>query len=429
MRKIPPVIIAILLLFSCAQAAVCFRADDAYYLLNEDGAVIAPSGYYSDIQLLGDDLFAAKQNDLYALINFEGVRYTEFEYNEMKPAGDGNILIRKGQNWGVMDSSGAVLHKCAYSNILPSGTGAYWVFAGSRNDLHADPMLVLRADGGITGTGIRVLDADTTLGSGLMRALLAEENLYGYIDTTGKIAIDAQFDYAGCFTGGIACVVQNGKYGVIDTGGKFILAPEYDWIALSPAGGILALTADGNAALYNSSGKLIRQKQAVYAGFYGAYAYMIDDTSTLVFNADGDQILSLSASAGMQTGIGDDLILMDGAWGEECVYLYGSERKYQNIYPLGTAADARIYAYMTINAARYNNDLLGEIQYSTDPASARYGLIDSSGEIRITAQYRSIEYLQDDRFCVRTDDQWQMIDSSGNVYFSCAAADEESSSE
>ena len=395
MRKIPPVIIAILLLFSCAQAAVCFRADDAYYLLNTDGAVIAPAGYYSDIQPLGDGLFAAKQNDLYALINFEGVRYTEFEYSEMKAAGDGNILIRKGQNWGVMDSSGAVLHKCAYSNILPSGTGAYWAFSGSRNDLHGDPMLVLRAGGGIIGTDIRVLDADTTLGSGLMRALLAEENLYGYIDTSGKIVIDAQFDYAGCFTGGVACVVQDGKYGAIDTNGEFILAPEYDWIALSPAGGILALTADGNAALYNSSGKLIRQKQASYAGFYGAYAYMTDDASTLIFNAGGDQILSLSTSTGMQTGIGDDLILTDGAWGEECVYLYGSERKYQNIYPLGTAADARIYAYMTINAA----------------------------------QYRSIEYLQDDRFCVRTDDQWQMIDSSGNIYFSCAAADEESSSE
>ena len=429
MRRILPAIITILLLFSCAQAAVCFRADDAYYLLNSDGSIIIPSGSYSDIQFLGDDLFAAKQNDLYALINSEGVRYTEFEYNEIKAAGDGNILIRKDLKWGVMDANGAVLIKCLYSNIVPSGTGEYWAFAGSRNDLHADPMLVLRASGGIIGTDIRVLDADTTLGSGLLRALIAEKNLYGYIDTSGRIAIDAQFDYAGCFMNGIACVVQNGKYGVIDTDGKFILAPEYEWIALSTTSNILALTADGNTALYDQNGKLIEQKASIYAGFYGAYAYMADDRNTLVFDADGNQILSLSTDAGIQTGLGNDLILTDGAWGEECVFLYGSDRKYQNIYPLGTAAGAHIYAYMTINAARYNNDLLGEIQYSTDPASARYGMIDASGEILIEAQYRSIEYLQDDRFCVRTDDQWQMIDSSGNIYFSCAAADEESSSE
>lgn len=429
MRRILPIIIAILLLFSCAQAAVCFRADDAYYLLNADGSIVVPANLYSEIHPIGDNLFAAKQNDLYALINFEGVRYTEFEYNEMKAAGDGNILIRKGMKWGVMDANGTPLIKCLYSNIVPSGTGEYWAFSGSRYDLHGDPMLVLRAGGGIIGTDIRVLDADTTLGSGLLRALIAEKNQYGYIDTSGRIAISAQFDYAGCFTNGIACVVQNGKYGAIDTDGEFILAPEYEWIAVSSAGGILAIDGDGNAALYNSAGKLIVQKQAVCAGFYGIYAYMIDDAATSVFNASGDLILSLSASAGMQTGVGDDPILTDGAWGEECVFLYGSDRKYQNIYPLGTAADARIYAYMTINAARYNNDLLGEIQYSTDPASARYGLIDSSGEIRITAQYRSIEYLQDDRFCVRTDDQWQMIDSNGNVYFSCAAADEESNSE
>ena len=429
MRRIIPFIIALMLLCTCAQAAVCFRADDAYYLLNADGSIIVPAGYYSEIIPLGGDLFAARQDGMYALINSEGVRYSEFEYDEMQPAGDGSILMRKGRSWGIMDAGGAVLFKCAYSNIIPSGTGAYWAFSGSRNDLHADPMLVLHANGAITGTGIRVLDADTIPGSGLLRAQLAEKNRYGYIDTAGKMAIDAQFDYAGCFAGGIACVVQNGKYGAIDTAGNFILEPEYEWISISTAGDILALDADGNAALYDVNGKLILQKQAACAGFYGIYAYVTDDTATRIFDTDGRQLLSLSTGAGMQTGVGDDLILSDGAWGEACVFLYGADSKYQNVYPLGTAADTHIYAYMTINAARYNNDLLGEIQYSTDPTSARYGLIDASGKIQIEAMYRSIEYLQDDRFCVRTEDQWQMIDSHGDVYFSCAAADEESSSE
>ncbi len=429
MRRLIPAIIAILMLFSCAQAAVCFRADDAYALLDRDGAVIAPFGAYSEIIPIDRDLFAAKRDGKYALIDGDGMRHTDFLYDEMKSAGSGFIMIRKDHNWGIMESGGSVLHECAYSRIIPSGTGAFWAFTGIMNDAHADPLMILEADGKTIGTDIRALDADASLGSDLLRALLPDQNRYGYIDAAGRIAIAAQFDYAERFTNGIAAVVLDGSYGAIDMEGNFVLEPAYAALEISDAGTIAAMDGGGNVALYNLIGQRINRMRAAFFGTCGKYVFAIDDDSTAVFNAEGRCILSLSPAAAISAGIGEDLILSDGAWGEECAYLVGTNRRYQHIYPLGTANERHIYAYMTIAAARYNNDMLGEIQYSTDPTSARYGLIDDRGNILLDAQYKSIEYLDDDRFRARTDDQWQLIASDGSILFSCAAADEEASSE
>lgn len=429
MRRIVSAIIAFSMLFSCAFAAVCFRTDDSVCLLDRDGGVIVAAGTYDDIVPVDTDMFAARQGTKYALINREGVRYTEFIYDELKSGGDGYVLIRTGRQWGILEPGGAILHKCAYSRIIPSGTGAFWAFSGSMNDAQGDPMMLLYSDGRIIGTDIRALDAETTYGSGLLRALFPDRNRYGYIDTSGRIAIDAQYEYAGCFSGGIAVIVRNGRYGAIDTDGNTVLEPVYARVEISEAGVLLASDGSGSVGLYDLHGRRIAARSAELAGICGAYAFMTDGASTSVYSANGGRLMSLSPAANLCAGIGDDLIISDGAWGEECVYLRGSTRRYRNIYPLGTAKGAHIYAYMTINTARYSNDLLGEIQYSTDPTSARYGLISRTGKVLIDAQYRSIEYLDDDRFLVRTDDARQMIDSDGHVYYSAMAADEGASSE
>jgi hypothetical protein len=52
---------------------------------------------------------------------------------------------------------------------------------------------------------------------------------YGYIDKTGKLVIDPQFDFAGEFNGGLADVVMgrgnDRKRGYIDKGGKYVWKP------------------------------------------------------------------------------------------------------------------------------------------------------------------------------------------------------------
>jgi|GEM_PF-6907063 len=51
---------------------------------------------------------------------------------------------------------------------------------------------------------------------------------YGYIDKTGKTVVPFQFEYAGTFKNGYALVVKNGKYGIMNKSGALVLPTTYD---------------------------------------------------------------------------------------------------------------------------------------------------------------------------------------------------------
>ena len=51
---------------------------------------------------------------------------------------------------------------------------------------------------------------------------------WGYIDKTGKIVINPQFDSAWDFSEGLAWVKVGGKWGYIDKTGKIVINPQFD---------------------------------------------------------------------------------------------------------------------------------------------------------------------------------------------------------
>jgi hypothetical protein len=55
------------------------------------------------------------------------------------------------------------------------------------------------------------------------------EAQWGYIDKSGKTVISPQFDSAGDFHEGLSSASVGGKYGYIDMNGKFVINPQYTW--------------------------------------------------------------------------------------------------------------------------------------------------------------------------------------------------------
>ena len=51
---------------------------------------------------------------------------------------------------------------------------------------------------------------------------------YGFIDKSGKVVIEPQFDYVRDLIEGLAEVKKDGKWGVIDKNGKVIVEPQFD---------------------------------------------------------------------------------------------------------------------------------------------------------------------------------------------------------
>ncbi len=72
-------------------------------------------------------------------------------------------------------------------------------------------------------------------------ALVKEGGKFGYIDTSGKYAIEPRFADAKSFSDGLAAAEQDKKWGFIDASGKWALEPQYDKVKYFNSGHALVL--------------------------------------------------------------------------------------------------------------------------------------------------------------------------------------------
>ncbi len=417
-RVLCAVLVAVMLLAGNAQAALCVRMDDGAVLLNRDGGEIVVPGTYSDIVSLGGGLYAAgNKGGLYALMDEGGALCTDFLYDQLR-CEDDLLLAQRDGLWGMLRTDGSPLSGFVYSWMQPNGTGGAWAIAGDRSDTESDPLYRVSAAGAAWETGLRV-HAVGGGSEGMLSVQLPGERYYGYCDASGELAIPALFDYAGDFTGGLAAAVLDGRYGAINMSGAWVLQPEYDFLQISSAGFILAAVELEGVYVYDDSGAELARYEGsdVYAALVGE-GYVVSNPDALqLYDASGALMLETLHDVSVTEGIGGAWIVSEGAWGESCVRLLGSDASYQNLYPLGTAGENALYACMTVNVGRYMNDRLGEIQLSTDMESARYGVVGSDGGLLLEPVYRALYFLEDDRLLARSDEAWLVVDSGGEVYW------------
>lgn len=407
------VLLWISLLLGSARASICVRMEDTAALLTEAGGAFVEAGAFEDIVPLGSERFAAAADGQnYALMDGSGTLLTGALYSDFRAAGEVLLACRDGQ-WGLMDLRGEELGAFAYSRIAADGSGRFWAL---RAEAEPDALWLADVSGAVRDSGLRVLRIGEA-SEGLLPVML-ESRLWGCCDSDGRMVIPAEYAYIGAFVSGRAAAVSDGRYGAIDRSGAWIAEPAYDFLEISAAGFLLAVDESGARTLDMDGGLLASYPgEDIYAALVGD-DYIIGDGETLrVYDASGALLHELAPDASVSEGVGGQLVISEGMWGEACVRLSGTQTAYQNLYPLGMAGDVPIYACMKATAARYENDLLGEIQISVDMDSARYGLVNGAGEQIQPCIYISIDSLANDRFLVRTKRQWRVIDTRGKIYW------------
>lgn len=75
--------------------------------------------------------------------------------------------------------------------------------------------------------GMDRLNQDLAL-AGIVLLPMQKAEKWGYIDTTGKVIIEPQFDFADAFSDGIAAVELNGKTGYINKSGQKVIEAQYE---------------------------------------------------------------------------------------------------------------------------------------------------------------------------------------------------------
>jgi hypothetical protein len=79
-------------------------------------------------------------------------------------------------------------------------------------------------------TGNIVIDkglSGSDFSEGLAAASRKDERLWGYIDTSGRFAIQPQFEDARSFSDGLAMIGAGGKVGYIDHSGRVVIKPQF----------------------------------------------------------------------------------------------------------------------------------------------------------------------------------------------------------
>ena len=407
----------ILFLLTTCHAAVAVRMDGDAALLTDEGNEIIPSGNYTDIAPLGDGYFAALGDSGYLLMNEDGELLSTTCYETLKRV-NGVLLAEQDGLWSILSEEGTPLGEFAYTKVVIDVSGNGWALTGNPNDSRSDCLLRLSSDGSMQETQSDVTWMDDEASNGLLAIQLSGSGLCGYCDIKGKMVIHAQYDSASAFKNGLAVVTKGGKCGVINTSGKVIVETEYDFADIA-ASGVIVLMRDDTALALRSDGSEIARFEGdnLSIGILGDGFALDDGESCRAFDAEGNELVSTSSRAAFIEGIDGQIIISDGAWGEECVYILGADKKYQNLYPLCQAGTRSLYVYMKANTARYTNDILNETQLSTDMESARYGVVDDKGEVLLEANYLSIRYLGDDRLLLQSETAWQMADTDGNIYW------------
>lgn len=427
MKKIAWMLLLCLLLSrSAALAAVSVRMEEGALLLREDGEEIVPLGAYEDIVALGGGFFAARQDGLYLLMDGEGQPETEALYSDFRWSGEKLLACRDGM-WTILDADGQEMYDAVYTRIVTDGQGCFWAMKDGEGRLEAGELFVLDGEGEELSAGLLVSRMADAGSEGLLAVLEPESGMWGYADARGELVIPAAFSHAGEFISGCAIVAQDGYYGVIDTGGAGIVPAEYDALEISDAGFILAGKTGEGVYLMDMTG----MQRAFYAG-EECFAAVVGEGFTLydgrelrLLDGAGEVLEIISRLGSVYEGLNGQWILSDGAWGEECVCLSGTQARYQNLYPLGVFEGEALYACMEVNAARYASDQLGEIQLAVDMDSARYGVVNSSGEVWIECGYARIEYLGNGRLLLYDGGLWQMTDAHGNELWSRGAIQSE----
>lgn len=414
------IMLACLLIFmGGADAAVSVRMEDTAALLDSYGGVLAAPGMYDDIVSIGGGFFAAEKDGLYALMAGDGSLLTDVVYSGLRYDG-GMLLGKRDGGWGILNADGSARCEFIYSLILPGQAMNCWALKDDPNDMNSDKLYRIDPQGKQHATRLYLRALSRTPSEGLLSVCLRGESLYGYCDVLGRMVIPAEYEYAGDFVNGLAAIVRNGCYGAINRRGELVIPAEYSFLEISPAGHVIAAKAGEGAWVFDPDGY---EKDAfagsdVYIALVGDGYAVVDSEFLYVFDRSGSLILEAPPQSVALEGIDGQLIISDGMWGEQCVYLSGTHNRYQNLYPLGTSGGEGIYACMEARVGRYMNDLLGELQLSTDMDSARYGVVSAAGEALTDCIYLSLDFLEDDRLLARTDDAWQMIDARGRVLWS-----------
>ena len=147
---------------------------------------------------------------------------------------------------------------------------------------------------------------------------------WGYINKDGEVVIDFQFDWADCFSEGLARVRignrNTGKWGFVDKTGKIVIAPQFDEVSSFSEGLAMIRIGDGGNRKYgfiNKKGEYVIEPIYRYASSFSEGLAMVCDGNAYGFiDKNGNIVIDIQFGAAYDFSEGLAAVMtQDNVWG------------------------------------------------------------------------------------------------------------------
>lgn len=212
--------------------------------------------------LYAKPLAVVQETNLSGVIDNQGNFIVPLGYDRIVPWSNGALMVKKGDNCGVLRADGRIIVPVEYLNILiPSHGNTYLV---ENNEARwgaysADGRMVLA----VVYDEITATDKENTCFA------VRQGTVWKFIHGDGSIASDEEFDYVGEFSEeGLGVVRQKDKWGYVSLQGKIVINPQFEG-AQNFSGGLAAVKQQGKWGFIDAHGivKIKPQFTEVYSGF------------------------------------------------------------------------------------------------------------------------------------------------------------------
>ena len=165
-------------------------------------------------------------NGKFGYIDKKGSLFIPYQFDFASDFKDGMATVRLGEKWGLINKKGKIVLNPQFDflaitdkNIIVCKMGDQMGFCDEKGKIFVNPQY-----------------DDISLDNNYERNALypvCQNKKWGYVNKSGEVKIQPQFEKAGMFQNGMAPVVFNEKVGFINEKGVYVVNPQYDSVNLS----------------------------------------------------------------------------------------------------------------------------------------------------------------------------------------------------
>jgi hypothetical protein len=192
------------------RAVATNTAGKAGYVDLATGRNVIPC-IYEFARPYSEEFAAVRQNGKWGFIDKAGKIIVPAIYDDVTSFGEGLAGVKQGNKWGLIDATGKIFVAPRYDKITPFAAGRAFV------KLNEGSWGIIDRNGVPVSLPLPY-QAISPLSDGL--AAFMQQNVWGFIDITGKIIIPASYLRVSSFDDGLAMAVKDNQRFYIDKEGR-----------------------------------------------------------------------------------------------------------------------------------------------------------------------------------------------------------------